>query len=107
MEIADNSDLEPNDRRVRIDTRKWLMGRLHPRQWGDKTILSGDPDAPLVVNTVQLDRLSDVELHCADNKRRIGITGDDLAVTSAAHIKSRHYPFCRVNTDASVIWFEL
>ena len=55
----------------------------------------------------QLDIGQSVERHCADNKRRIGITGDDLAVTSAAHIKSRHYPFCRVNTDASVIWFEL
>jgi hypothetical protein len=62
LEIADNGQLEPNDRRVRIDTRKWLMAKLHPRQWGDKTILSGDPDAPLVVGTVALDHLSDVEL---------------------------------------------
>ena len=38
------------------------MGRSHPRQWGDKTVIAGDPEHPLVVNTVQLDQLSDVEL---------------------------------------------
>lgn len=33
--------------RLRIDTRKWLMSKLQPHKYGDRTILAGDPDAPL------------------------------------------------------------
>lgn len=34
--IADQDDLDPNDKRVRIDTRKWLLSKLAPKQYGDK-----------------------------------------------------------------------
>jgi hypothetical protein len=34
--IADDSRLEPNDRRVRLDTRKWLMSKINPARYGDK-----------------------------------------------------------------------
>ena len=35
----------PNDRRIRIDTRKWISAKLKPRTYGDKvqTEVSGDP----------------------------------------------------------------
>jgi len=33
--------------RLRLDTRKWLMSKLKPRKYGDRTILAGDPEAPL------------------------------------------------------------
>ena len=39
--IADDSRLEPNDRRVRLDTRKWLMSKLHPQRYGDKVQVAG------------------------------------------------------------------
>jgi hypothetical protein len=32
---------------LRIDTRKWLLGKMKPKVYGDKLELSGDPDAPL------------------------------------------------------------
>jgi hypothetical protein len=32
---------------IRIETRKWLMGKSQPKKYGDKTIVSGDPDAPI------------------------------------------------------------
>lgn len=32
--------------RERIDARKWLMGKLAPKKYGDKLQLSNDPDAP-------------------------------------------------------------
>ncbi len=32
---------------LRIETRKWLMGKSQPTKYGDKTIVSGDPDAPI------------------------------------------------------------
>jgi hypothetical protein len=36
LEIADNSDLDPADRRVKIDTRLRLIGKWNARAYGDK-----------------------------------------------------------------------
>lgn len=32
--------------RLRVDTKKWLLGKLAPRTFGDKLAVGGDPDAP-------------------------------------------------------------
>jgi hypothetical protein len=40
LEIADQKGLDPQEKRVRIDTRKWVMGRLKPKKYGDKQQLS-------------------------------------------------------------------
>ena len=34
--IADDGELDPNDRRIRIDARKWLLGKRQPKKYGDK-----------------------------------------------------------------------
>ena len=34
--------------RLRADTRKWLLGKLQPKKYGDSVKISGDPEAPLV-----------------------------------------------------------
>jgi len=47
IEIADNPDLEPNDKRVRIDARKWAMSKLSAKKYGDKQLIGSDPDNPL------------------------------------------------------------
>ena len=64
VRIADNDLLEPNDRRVRIDTRKWLMSKLNAAKYGDKVTLAGDGKNPLqhVVRAVDLTKLSGPEL---------------------------------------------
>lgn len=36
VKIADDSALTPDDRRVRIDARKWISMKLKPRSYGDK-----------------------------------------------------------------------
>lgn len=36
LEIADATGVDPQEKRVRIDTRKWVMGRLKPKKYGDK-----------------------------------------------------------------------
>src|SRR3954453_15720833 len=33
VHLADNGELDPRDRQVRIDTRKWLMSKLAPRRY--------------------------------------------------------------------------
>lgn len=33
--------------KLRIDTRKWMAGKLRPKVYGDKTMIGSDPDNPL------------------------------------------------------------
>ena len=45
LEIADHPELDPQEKRVRIDTRKWAMGKLKPKKYGDKqTVDVGNKD---------------------------------------------------------------
>ena len=46
IEIAD-TDPDPARARVRIDARKWKAGKMRPKKWGDKVVLSGDEDNPI------------------------------------------------------------
>jgi hypothetical protein len=64
LQIADDPRLEPDDRRVRLDTRKWLMSKLHPQRYGDKVQVAGDPDHPIrhTVAVIDLSQLSGPEL---------------------------------------------
>jgi hypothetical protein len=36
VEITDNSELEANDKRIRVDARKWLASKYRPKVYGDK-----------------------------------------------------------------------
>lgn len=65
VDIADDKALEPNDKRVRIDARKWLAGKLRPRAYGDKVaVVGGDKtDAPIRhSHSFDLSAASDEEL---------------------------------------------
>lgn len=35
--------------RLRVDSRKWVASKLKPKKYGDRQILAGDPDAPLML----------------------------------------------------------
>jgi transposase len=45
VEIANREDLDPHDKRVRVDTLKWLMSKLAPRRYGDRLLVAGEPKA--------------------------------------------------------------
>lgn len=64
LEIADDSekdtliDEDGNERintefvqrsRLKIDARKWMLGKMQPTKYGDKTIIEGG-DKPIVIN---------------------------------------------------------
>ena len=68
LAIADDDRLEPNDRRVRLDVRKWLMARLNPARFRDRVQLAGDPDAQIahVVSAIDLKRLNEAELQALE-----------------------------------------
>lgn len=47
LRIADDEDLDPADKRVRIDTRLRLIGKWNAKIYGDKTLIGSDPENPL------------------------------------------------------------
>ena len=54
LEICDRTDLDPQDKRIRIDTRLRLLGKWNPKKWGDKTQLTGaDGEGPAVIEAIQ------------------------------------------------------
>lgn len=46
--------------KLQIDTRKWIMGKMQPKKYGDKTVLSGDPENPITPAAVTLTVTSEV-----------------------------------------------
>jgi hypothetical protein len=54
IEISDDASIESGDKRVRVDTRKWLLSKILPRQFGDSLMLKGDPKNPLHVARTDL-----------------------------------------------------
>lgn len=45
LTIADHTSIDPHDRRIRVDTRKWLLSKDLPKVYGDKVTVAGDrPD---------------------------------------------------------------
>src|SRR3954453_4952914 len=64
VDIADQERLDPRDRQVRIDTRKWIMSKLGPRKYGDRLLVAGEAENPIRVlhEQVSLDRLSPEQL---------------------------------------------
>jgi hypothetical protein len=45
--IANDADLDPQDKRVRVDTLKWLLSTLAPKRWGDRLLVAGDAENPV------------------------------------------------------------
>ena len=64
LTISDDHTLDPHDRRIRVDSRKWLLSKVLPKVYGDKVTVAGDPNAPIqhLVGVVDLTALSDAEL---------------------------------------------
>ena len=67
IELANRDALDPADKRVRVDSLKWLMSKLVPKRWGERLLVAGDADSPVqllhqkvdlsAVSTQQLDAL--------------------------------------------------
>ena len=62
--LSNRDDLDANDKRVRIDTLKWLCGKVSPRRYGERLLVAGDSDSPLQVlhKQVSLKELTDDQL---------------------------------------------
>ena len=45
--LANRDDLDPQEKRVRIDTLKWLCSKILPRRYGERLLMAGDPENPI------------------------------------------------------------
>jgi len=79
-------NFDPLDKRVRCDTRKWLMSKLAPGAFGDKITVAGDPAAPLGIGgALDLARLSDQELDLLEQLAQARLAAIAAAVERTAH----------------------
>lgn len=53
VEVTEGDMIE--HRRLQIDARKWMAGKLRPKVYGDKLAISGDDDAPPVKLKIETD----------------------------------------------------
>lgn len=58
---ADRDDLDPKDKAVRVDARKWVASKLHPSRYGDAKRLehTGKDGAPLNLTVLDPDAVVD------------------------------------------------
>lgn len=52
MQELRTGKIDHNQARVLLDAIKWQTGKEAPKKYGDRQILAGDPDAPLVPHIV-------------------------------------------------------
>ena len=72
LEIADRDGLDPQEKRVRIDTRKWVMGRLKPKKYGDKQVVDvGNKDGETLKVDSNVDTVA-LTLQLAEALRKAG-----------------------------------
>ena len=64
IELSNRDDLDPQDKRVRVDTLKWLMSKLAPKRYGERLLVAGEAENPLQVmhHQVSLSSLSNDQL---------------------------------------------
>jgi hypothetical protein len=69
LEIGNRDDLDAQEKRVRIDSLKWLMSRIVPKKWGDRLLVAGDAESPIqhLHQQVSLADLSDAQLDALHN----------------------------------------
>lgn len=46
MQIADDPEIDPNHKRIMVDSRKWFLSKLAPKRYGDKLAVGGE-DGPM------------------------------------------------------------
>ena len=69
VDLADRQDLDPRDRAIRIDTRKWLMSKLAPKRYGERLLHASDPENPIQVlhQQISLDGLMPEQLQALEH----------------------------------------
>jgi hypothetical protein len=82
IEIVDHPELDPLDKRVRIDARRWIMSKAAPRRYGDKVIIGGDGNLG-IGGSISLSDLSDEQLVALEQLAALRLPADDVGAESA------------------------
>jgi hypothetical protein len=84
VDISRDDSLEPNDKRIRVDTLKWLLSKLIPRTYGDKLDVTSGGET-LQVPSHQIDARVQSIIMQAQARR---LTGQELVATLPDEAKS-------------------
>lgn len=49
VRVADDDKIPADQKRIMVDTRKWLLAKRLPKRYGERTVIAGDADNPLVI----------------------------------------------------------
>lgn len=80
IDISDDDGLDPADKRIRVDTRKWLLAKLRHRTYGDKLDLTTGGET-LQASSVNIDqRIQSIMMQAA---ARAG-SGDAVGLSDEA-----------------------
>lgn len=60
LEIADSTEFEPQDKRIRVDIRKWLASKFQPKKYGDRIFQETKHSG--IIGMKDLSQMSDEEL---------------------------------------------
>jgi len=78
IDITDCDDLDPLDKRVRIDARRWIMSKVAPQRYGDKVIIGGDGSfGGLGGGSVSLSDLSDEQLAALESLASLRLQAEE------------------------------
>jgi len=76
IEIADRDGLDPLDKRVRIDVRRWIMSKVSPQRFGDKIVVGGNGGLG-IGGSVSLSDLSDEQLAALEALAALRLPADE------------------------------
>lgn len=67
--LANRDDLDSHDKRVRIDTLKWLISKSAARRFGERLLVAGDAENPVQVlhQQISLAELSSAQLDALEH----------------------------------------
>ncbi len=69
VDISDDDSIDPADKRLMVDTRKWLLSKLVPKTYGDKLDLTSGGEA-LPASSVSIDQRIQSIMMSAEARRR-------------------------------------
>jgi hypothetical protein len=76
VDISRDDSLEPNDKRIRVDTLKWLLSKLIPKTYGDKIDVTSGGEALATPSHLIDARVQSIIMQA--QQRRLGVNDIEL-----------------------------
>jgi hypothetical protein len=80
VDLSNDDTLDPNDKRIRIDTRKWLLSKLIPRTYGDKLDVTSGGEAIATPSHLIDARVQSIIMQAVERRREATTTLSDNAL---------------------------